>query len=55
MQWLPRTNDTFEIKTEAMSRPAAWATMAALVLAEFVIIALIIKVLLGVDAAFLAG
>ena len=55
MAWLSRTNDLFDINVEAMSRSAALVTMAVLVLAEFVIIALIIKVLLGVDTAFLAS
>ena len=55
MQWLLRTSDTFDTNTDVMSRPAAWATMAALVVAEVVILTLIINVLLGADTAFLAG
>ena len=55
MKWLPMNREHFEIDTPGMSRPAAWATMAALILAEFVIIVLIIRVLLGADIAFPAG
>jgi hypothetical protein len=55
MVWLPRTGEIFEGSTEGMSRPAALATIAALVLAEFAIIARLIAVLMGSDMALSVG
>lgn len=47
MKWLPMTSEPFEIDAQGMSRLAAWATIAGLVLAELVIVALVVAVLLG--------
>ena len=55
MYELSGTGSTFETNPAGLSRPAAVATIAALLVAELVIIGRIIQALLGVDTAFLAG
>ena len=55
MKWLPINSEHFEIDTQGMSRPAAWATVALLVLALLVIAALVVAELMGGDIVLSGG